>query len=418
MEIDVSRKFSPSKLAVFEDCPRRYRYRYVDGLRRDTQSVEAYLGTCVHAALEELYEGLRHGKTLSEEETVAVYARVWDKGWSDKIIRHDKRWSAADWKKAGEDCIKAYYKEQAPFTRDKTVGLEARAGFDLETPDGTWRIEGFIDRLALGPDGAFEIHDYKTSKTLPTQRDLDEDRQLAIYELAVRRCWPDAKEVRLVWHYVRHGKTLESRRTPEQLKALEKELAALIARIKAERDFAPRKSALCDWCEYRDLCPLWAHAERLAGLPAEERRKDAPARLVEELASIADKKRELKESLKQIERDEAAIESQLVKLAEEQGVSVFHGERGEAVISVKDVYKLPTKTHSPDSYEALEAELKPSPLWKEVSSLDAHKLIEGYKRKEWPQELWALAEAAIGRYAKHVKESAVRFHRRRATEEE
>lgn len=418
MEVDTSKKFSPSKLAVFEDCPRRYRYRYVDGIRRDTQSVEAFLGTCVHKALEELYEDLRHGKTPGEEEVVAVYSKAWDKGWSERIVVRDARWSPADWKKAGEDCVRAYYKEQAPFTRDKTVGLEARAGFDLETPEGTWRIEGFIDRLALAPDGAFEIHDYKTSKNLPGQKDLDEDRQLAVYELAVRASWPDAKAVRLVWHYVRHGKTLESRRTPEQLKALEAELAALIARIKAERDFPPRKSALCDWCEYRDLCPLWAHAEKLAALPEADRAKDEPARLVAEIAAIADKKRELKERLKQIEKDEAAIEARVIKLADEQEVSVFHGEQGELVVSKKDVYKLPTKTHSPEAYAALEAELRASPLWKEVSTLDSHRLVEGYKRKDWPEELWSLAEDAVGRYAKHLVEKAVRFHKRRDKEDD
>lgn len=418
MEQDTSKKFSPSKLSTYENCPRRYQYRYVDGIRRDTQSVEAYLGTCVHTSLEELYEGLRHGKTMSVDETVAVFAKAWDKGWSEKIERRDQRWSPADWKKAGEDCVRAYYKEQSPFARDKTVGLEARAGFDLPTPDGTWRIEGFIDRLSLGPDGAFEIHDYKTGKNLPTQRDLDEDRQLAVYELAVRSSWPDAKTVRLVWHYVRHGKTLESRRTPEQLEALKAELAALIARIKADHEFVPQKSALCDWCEFRDLCPLWAHSERLAALPAQERAKDEPVVLVGELAAIADKKRELKDRLKQIEKDESAIEAKLVELAEKQGVSVFHGERGEAAITIKDVYKFPTKTHAPEAYGELERELRGTALWKDVSSLDSHKLIEGYKRKDWPEELWALAESVVGRYAKHLRESVVRFHRKRGEQEE
>jgi hypothetical protein len=34
------------------------------------------------------------------------------------------------------------------------------------------------------------------------------------------------------------------------------ELAALIDRIEAEREFAPNESALCDWCPYWDLCPV------------------------------------------------------------------------------------------------------------------------------------------------------------------
>jgi hypothetical protein len=34
---------------------------------------------------------------------------------------------------------------------------------------------GYIDRLAKGPDGLGEVHDYKTNRRLPTQADNDVD---------------------------------------------------------------------------------------------------------------------------------------------------------------------------------------------------------------------------------------------------
>ena len=120
---------------------------------------------------------------------------------------------------------------------------------------GAFRMTGYVDRIARRGDGTYEIHDYKTSATLPTQAEADEDRQLALYQVGVQTLWPEAKVVRLVWHLVAFGVEMRSSRTPEALGKLKAELAALIDRIEAEREFAPHESPLCGWCAYQDLCP-------------------------------------------------------------------------------------------------------------------------------------------------------------------
>ncbi len=38
---------------------------------------------------------------------------------------------------------------------------------------------GYVDRLSKRPDGTWEIQDYKISSRLPTQSEMDSDRQLA-----------------------------------------------------------------------------------------------------------------------------------------------------------------------------------------------------------------------------------------------
>ena len=418
MESDVSTKFSPSKLATYQDCPRRYRYRYVDKIKREAQSVEAFVGSCVHKAFEELYKGLLHARKMTLDEVLAVFEEEWRSTWSDWVVIRNKGVSPEDWRNVGRECVRGYYLAHAPFDSDKTVAVEKRIGFPLEAAGARFQIEGFIDRLALAPDGAFEIHDYKTGANLPPQRELDEDWQLAIYELAVRHAWPDTKAVRLFWHYVRPGKDLASSRRPEELAALKGEIAALIESIKRDHDFVPRKSGLCDWCEYRDICPLWAHAETVARLNPEQLRREDGVKLVGELAANDAKRRELKESLKELERDQQAIEGALVRYAEEKGLLAVSGLEGEASIVEKDDYKFPTKTHSPDALEALEKELKATPLWNEVSHLDSHRLVEGYKRKLWAEPLLTLVESLLSRYVKRAREKTVRFHRKRESEDE
>lgn len=418
LEADTSTKYSPSKLNTYKDCPRRYRYRYVDKLKRYTQSVEAFLGTCVHSSLEKLYEDIFHGKALTLEETLAVYDAAWDEGWSAAIEVRKKEYQPEDWKKLGRECVRAYYEANHPFTQNKTVAVEKRIGFPVVAGGQEYLIEGYIDRLALGPDGAFEIHDYKTARTLPSQADVDEDRQLAIYDLAVRHEWPDTKDVRLVWHFVRHGKSLVSSRTAESRAALRAELSKLIERIKSDHVFEPNKTPLCDWCEYRDICPLFAHAEKVKQMTFTELKKDDGVKLVDRLAVLDAQKKDHRESLKALERDQKAVEAALASFAKQLGVTAVAGLDGEAVIAWKDELKLPTKTHAPEAYEALEAELRASSFWKEVSHLDSHRLLEGYKKKEWGPEVMSLIEALLGRYAKRVSDVVVRFHRKKDADDE
>jgi putative RecB family exonuclease len=155
-----------------------------------------------------------------------------------------------------------------PFDQSRVLGLEQKIFVDLDG-SGKYRVMGYIDRLARAADGTYEIHDYKTSSGLPGQNDLDEDRQLALYQIGVEAMWRNAANVRLVWHYVAFDKDLTSSRTPAQLAALKAEMIGLIDRIERTTVFEPCESPLCDWCPYRDLCPAKKHEARVASRPAE-----------------------------------------------------------------------------------------------------------------------------------------------------
>lgn len=418
MEEDRSAKFSPSKLDVYKNCPRRYQYRYVDRVARARKTPETALGTAVHAAFEELYGRVSGGQIPVLEETASFFDKAFDEEWDGSVQIRDGRFTKEDWRRVGREGVESYHRAHSPFTEDRTVAVEKRVGFPLEVEGREYRLEGFVDRLALAPDGAFEIHDYKTSKSLPSQGDVDGDWQLALYELAVRREWPDVREVRLKWHYVRHGKTLTSVRGEADRQRLRAEASALIARIKADRSFEPVPGALCDWCEYRDLCPVFAHEVRVAALPASQRCKDDGVRLVDALAEVETKRRRLKDELRALDRSKEELDERLADWAQSAGVVVVAGSRARASVTIKEEIHLPTKTHEPGRNAELEEEARRSPLWEDVARLDAHALSEGVRLRRWSGELLSAAEALLERFGRRVTSRAVRLRRRREADEE
>ena len=150
--------------------------------------------------------------------------------------------------------------------------------FDLSgdlPQSGRYAVQGFVDRIARTRDGAIEIQDYKTSARVPSQAEVDGDRQLALYQIGIGARFGAQHPVRLVWRYLRQRRTLVSTRTPEQLGELAAQTRGLIDQIRSETVFDPKPSALCRWCEYREGCP--ASSERRADRPAYAPRSARPA---------------------------------------------------------------------------------------------------------------------------------------------
>lgn len=425
-------KFSPTKLDTYRHCPRQYKFKYVDRLKSDRSGVEAVLGVCVHTAFEALYEARSHGKLLSEEETLEVFRKEWREKTAEPPTFRDARFTLADWKRIGEECVSGYWRGHQPFDEDKTVAVERRIGFALAVKDPVsgervdCRIEGFMDRLSLAKDGFFEIHDYKTGGSLPTQAQKDEDWQLALYDVGVREAWPDAPGVRLVWHYVRHGKSIVSTRTPEQLEALKSEVADLIGKIEEEvarKDdpaaFKPERSPLCDWCDFRDLCPLFKHAEDLAKLPPDEQILEPGAKLVNQYAEVEAEKKKLREQLGELETKEEDIAQRLIAYARSKSIQAVAGADYEAEVHAKEDLRFPTKTKEPEKVDQMEGELKELPaLWKAVSRLDTRELLDLYKKRRLPEAVFETVKAWLDKWGRPERKETVRLRKRREAKDE
>ncbi len=271
----MQKTFSPSSLNCFENCPRQYYYRYVEKVPVDTEGIEAFVGKRVHEVLERLYGFVERGMVPSLPRVIYRYHMFWQEHFDAEKLRIVRReMGFVDYRADGVKAIENFYRRFYPFDQDETLGLERKIQFRLD-PDGRYPIRGIIDRLVRTRDGALEIHDFKTGRRIPKQEDLDQDRQLGLYELAIRREFPDADEIRLVWHYVLRNQTRVSVRSDDQRETLRRKTVRTIDAIRVENEWRPKTSGLCDWCEFKDRCPSFqSDAE---ALPQEAREPAAPA---------------------------------------------------------------------------------------------------------------------------------------------
>ena len=158
-------EYSNSQLGKFEDCALQYKFLYVDKIKRYEEGVEAFLGQRFHDAMVWLY-GERAFRIVPLEELLDYYEKDWAKQWHDEVkIRKEGR-TQDDYRLMGRRFIEDYYKRHHPFDDGRVLGLEKYIRFPLDDA-GRYKCKGIIDRLMLAPDGAFEVHDYKTGSKLP-----------------------------------------------------------------------------------------------------------------------------------------------------------------------------------------------------------------------------------------------------------
>ena len=370
--------YSHSRLSCYEQCPQKFKFHYIDKIEtKEEETVEAFLGTRVHEALEKLYRDLQHQKENTLEELLAFFKSEWNSNWNDDIIIVNAEYTADNYLKMGQKYLTDYYQRYHPFHQGRTVALEQLIRITLDAA-GEYKLQGYIDRLTETTDGFYEIHDYKTNSRLPLPDYIRTDRQLALYMIGVKNQYPDVKDVRLIWHFLKFDKEIDSTRTDEELEQLKKDTIQLIKHIEQDERFEASPGYLCDWCEFQSCCPQWSHLYMIKDKPENEYLKDSGVALVDRYAEV---KAAQKQANLQWDDEIAKLEKALLLFSEKEHVEVVFGSKNKVRITETEKYSFPSKnTHKREQLEEVLRSCGKLPL---VSQLDTAALGRVIQEKEW-----------------------------------
>jgi len=248
-------KYSHSKISTFENCPFRYKLQYIDKIEPDApNTIEAFMGSMIHEALEKLYKDRNEGKHNTLIDIKIFFKETWEKNYTPDILIAKYRMKEQDYKQLGWKFLFNYYNSIFLHDQLEIIGIETEEIMKL--PDGNeYHIR--IDKLGKDKQGNYFVCDYKTNSRMKEQQDADEDRQLAMYSIWVKKNFQDAKSVKLIWHMLAFNETVISERNEKQEEKLIEEVLEKIKKIEqAEKEcnFPKNPSKLCDYCLYRKTC--------------------------------------------------------------------------------------------------------------------------------------------------------------------
>ncbi len=364
-------KYSHSKLNYYETCPLKFKLAYIDEIKVEEEGIEAFLGSRFHEAMEKLYGELKF-KTMTLDEVKAYYEERWKKNFHEKVVIVAEGRTAEDYFRLGLKFIEDYYRRYYPFNQNRVLGLEQFIEIELEGKR-RYVLQGYVDRIDLTPDGIFEIHDYKTGGSLPEQAQADADRQLALYQLGVKKKWPWAEKFRLVWHYVAFDLEISSTRTPENLEDLKRKIIELIEKIEEDREFPPKESHLCNWCAFWNYCPLKKHEATLEELPANEYLNEEGVVLVNKYIQYLNQKKEAEAELEK-------LKEAIIAYAEKNKLSRVMGSEFHLTLSKQEKIKIPGA--GDEKRVLLENLIRQAGLWDRLSALDRFALEKAIKSRQ------------------------------------
>jgi len=235
-------RISYSAFDTYNRCPLKYKFQYIDWVKVP-EKPEFFFGSLVHEVVQ---MALRRDPIIPKiDDLIKFYESKWREDiFPDKL-------TSDQYLVLGREMIKNFHDGYKPGLR-KVVAAEKR----FQVPLGDHILSGIIDRVDKLPFGAYEIVDYKTSKSLPSQDEVDADKQLATYAIAVQALWPEAQDIRLTLHFLKHNSLMTSGRTPEQIDEMKVEIVGVADEIETTKKFEPRENQFCGWCDYKHLCPL------------------------------------------------------------------------------------------------------------------------------------------------------------------
>jgi RecB family exonuclease len=332
-------RISYSALETYKTCPLKYKFQEIEKIKTP-KSKEAVFGTIIHATLKFIHTPGILSPTL--EQALDYFSRNWNSDVFDQELEERAAFSQ------GVQIIQDYYKKNDP-AKTNIVDLESR--FQIELGDHI--VSGIIDRIDKTEDG-YEIIDYKTTRKMPSQEKVDNDLQLSIYLQAFLKRYPKEIEnidkIKVSLYYLKHGVKLTSARTPEQLKKIDDLFLEVIKKIE-ERKFDAQINALCDWCGYQNLCPMWKHKFK------EKRKIDS-----EEINKSIQEYIENKNQSAKLKTQVAELEKRIAEYMDQEGVERVFGENGIIARTLRKTYKYDEKK--------IREILEPLDKWEDVLKVD------------------------------------------------
>jgi putative RecB family exonuclease len=247
---------APARLGCYLDCPRRYRFSYLDRPPPQKGPPWAHnsFGAAVHTALANWWKAPR------ERRTVEQVGRFLDDAWLVDGYRDTAQRESA--RERAREMLTRYVANLDPD--DEPVGVERTVA--LKTDHAA--LFGRVDRIDDRPGEGLVIVDYKTGRQVLTLDDARSSLALAIYALgAARTLRRQCRRVELhhlptgdvlAWDHSDEGLARHLRRADSiarEIAALDERFRAGVSDEEADRLYPVSVGPMCAWCDFHRVCP-------------------------------------------------------------------------------------------------------------------------------------------------------------------
>lgn len=241
---DATLELSPFRIQIYRQCPRKYKWIYIDKIWDEHKKPRPYLdfGNTLHLTLRDYY---RIGGP--ERHDLGKLLTIYEERWVSKGYESPEQ--EEEYRQVGKQALIQYY--DAHKAKPTRIVFAERT---LRTKLPNAGLFGKIDRLDLTGDDGFEVVDYKTGKSR-TGGDEDEDAlAMPIYDILVKANYGEDRPVKLTRYMLRENKADSRTESPERLEQVRTEVCRMADTIAGDEEFKPTPNRFCRWCDFLEIC--------------------------------------------------------------------------------------------------------------------------------------------------------------------
>jgi superfamily I DNA/RNA helicase/RecB family exonuclease len=256
-------RLSGTSLSGLDECPLRWFLEHEVHAGSPASTAMGF-GKVLHALAHEVAGG------QTPPDLDLMMARL-DKVW--KQLAYDAPWQSDQQHDEAREALRRFLVWQAAPRGRELVATEVPFDVGLDVEGTEVRLRGFIDRVETDEDGLVHVVDFKTGKTAPGKKDLEEHPQLGTYQLAVRHGAvaehvPDAVPGGAELVMLRLEATEGGPKVPQQPALAEgrtwvEDLLEKAVRQVMSESFPPTPQERCDHCSFKVACPAQADGRQV-----------------------------------------------------------------------------------------------------------------------------------------------------------
>lgn len=256
MENTLAEPLSYSRIATYNECPRKFELKYIQKLPELPHWYFSY-GKSIHAVLERLpachlgEDGLLYADdgSLFPTSLSQILTENWlSEGYATAGDEERKRRQALRVLTAFFPIFQSTWRQ--------TIYVERFINTNLDGIPFT----GIVDRIDRVSDDVLRIVDYKSSKPRSTSALSSHRFQVALYAAALAQ-QDEFKGQRFILqtYYLRENLKAELTAGTEACMDKSRQAVAKTAYRILEGDFRAKRSRNCFSCDYRTVCPVFRH---------------------------------------------------------------------------------------------------------------------------------------------------------------
>lgn len=229
-------RLSKSKVNDFINCPRKFKYRYIDELESKPNEF-AVLGTNVHQIAQDFIELNQIGTYDEILKTLLDF----ESNYEDDYTEHCKNLAKFFYEMLVEKEYKCFIAEKYLFSEK-------------------YNFNGYADIVLEDKEGKLFVIDYKTGKASSASK---YKLELCYYKMLIEEQYPDKEVIKAGIYFTKEGilsdlEFLDKKSTDDICSIEDYELSInFIRTVRLQIDtgeFPTKRGYLCNYCDYQELC--------------------------------------------------------------------------------------------------------------------------------------------------------------------